>query len=147
MDDMIGYCGYNCGSCAARSEDPAVRQELVDGWRRIFGHQMYTADNVRCDGCRSDGRVADQKCQARPCARDKGVTSCAQCADFICDKMRHLIGGREGMLTFLHKNMKDISEEEYDLCVRQFEGMPNLIRALIREGKLPAWADPEKKNK
>jgi len=25
MTKMIGYCGYNCHSCAARSDDPAVR--------------------------------------------------------------------------------------------------------------------------
>ena len=28
MQEMIGYCGYNCHLCAARSEDPAVRQQL-----------------------------------------------------------------------------------------------------------------------
>lgn len=144
---MIGYCGYDCGSCAARSDDPAVRQKLVDGWRRIFGHQTYTAENVHCAGCRGEGRVADQKCQARPCAREKGVASCAQCPDFICDKVRQLLASREGMLIFLQKNMKNVSEDEYNLCVRQFESMPNLIKILVKEGKLPAWADPEKKNK
>jgi hypothetical protein len=58
MEEMIGYCGYNCHLCAARSDDPAVRQELVDGWRKYFGHEAYTAENVRCDGCLADGRVA-----------------------------------------------------------------------------------------
>jgi tRNA U38,U39,U40 pseudouridine synthase TruA len=41
MDEMIGYCGYNCHLCAARSDDPAVRQRLVDGWRKLFGHEDY----------------------------------------------------------------------------------------------------------
>ena len=50
-EEMIGYCGYSCHLCSARSDDPAVRQKLVDGWRRIFGHQQYTAENVKCDGC------------------------------------------------------------------------------------------------
>ncbi|MBN1661513.1 MAG: hypothetical protein JXA93_24180 [Anaerolineae bacterium] len=26
MFEVIGYCGYNCHLCAARSDDPAVRQ-------------------------------------------------------------------------------------------------------------------------
>ncbi len=26
VDKFIGYCGYNCHLCAARSEDIAVRQ-------------------------------------------------------------------------------------------------------------------------
>lgn len=72
MTEMIGYCGYNCQLCAARSDDPAVRQKMVDGWRKIFGHQNYTAENVKCDGCPSDGEVADKICKARPCAKEKG---------------------------------------------------------------------------
>jgi len=33
VTQMIGYCGYNCHLCATRSDDPAVRQKLVHGWR------------------------------------------------------------------------------------------------------------------
>ena len=39
MQEIIGYCGFSCHLCAARSDDPAVRQKLVDGWRRFFGHE------------------------------------------------------------------------------------------------------------
>ena len=35
VDKLIGYCGYNCHLCAARSEDIAVRQKMVDAWRNI----------------------------------------------------------------------------------------------------------------
>jgi len=139
MREMIGYCGYSCHLCAARSDDPAVRQRLVDGWRRIFGHQQYTVENVRCDGCLSDGRLADKECKARPCAIERGVTSCALCDDFVCDKVGHLLASREGMLIFLNRRLASVTEEEYDLCVRQFESMPNLIKVLARAAKLPAW--------
>ncbi len=40
MVEMIGYCGYNCHLCAARSDDPVGRQELVDRWRKAFGHEL-----------------------------------------------------------------------------------------------------------
>jgi hypothetical protein len=140
---MIGYCGYNCHLCAARSPDPAARQKLVDGWRKIFGHEHYTAENVKCDGCRSDGRLADKHCKARPCAIERGVESCAVCDDFMCDKMRHLICSREGLLVFMRERFADVSEEEYALCARQFESMPNLIKVLVKAGKLPAWAARE----
>jgi hypothetical protein len=138
-EKMVGYCGYSCHLCAARSDDPDVRQRLVDGWRRIFGHEHYTADNVRCDGCRSEGRVADQECRARPCARERGVTSCAECDEFPCDKMGHLMASREGLLIFCVLGKESLSQAEYNLCARQFESMPNLLRALVREGRLPAW--------
>ncbi len=143
MEEMIGYCGYSCHLCAARSDDPAVRQTLVDGWRKIFGHQNYTAENVRCDGCRSNGRLADKECKARPCAIEKGVKSCASCDEFICDKVRHLLGSREGMLVFHHARLASLTEEEYDLCMRQFDSMPNLIRLLVGAEKLPAWVKQE----
>jgi hypothetical protein len=139
MEEMIGYCGYNCHLCAARSNDPEVRQKLVDGWRKIFGHEMYTAENVRCDGCRADGRLADKQCKARPCAIEKGVENCAVCDEFICDKVKNLLGGREGLFTFLHSRLRDLTEEEYNLCMRQFESMPNLIKLMVKAGKLPTW--------
>jgi hypothetical protein len=139
MTEMIGYCGYNCHLCAARSDDPAVRQRLVEGWRKIFGHEHYTAENVKCTGCPSDGRVADQQCQARPCAKQKGVESCAYCDEFPCDKMKHLMASRDGMLIWCCPSMSSATEGEYDLCVRQFESMPNLVKALASAGKLPSW--------
>jgi len=143
MDKMIGYCGYNCHLCAARSDDPAERQKLVDGWRKIFGHEHYTAENVRCDGCRADGRLADKQCQARPCAIERGLESCALCDDFVCDKVGHLLASREGMLVYIHGRMADVSAEEYQRCARQFESMPNLIRIMVDAGKLPPWATSE----
>lgn len=139
---MIGYCGYDCALCAARSEDVEARQRLVDGWRRIFGHQNYTAENVRCDGCRGNGRIADTSCRARPCARERGVESCAQCDEFACEKMRHLMASREGLLVWCRPDDGPVSEEDYDLCMRQFVSMPNLMRALVRSGKLGAWTMP-----
>jgi len=139
MEKMIGYCGYNCHLCAARSDDPAVRQKLVDGWRKIFDHQNYTVENVRCDGCLSDGRLADKSCQARPCAKEKSVESCATCDEFPCDKMKHLMAGREGMLIGCYPRTSSVTEEEYNLCMRQFESMPNLLRMLAEVGKMPSW--------
>ena len=139
MTKMIGYCGYNCHLCAARSDDPAVRQKLVDGWRKIFGHQNYTAENVKCDGCPSDGKVADQVCKARPCAKQKGVKGCPYCDEFPCDKMKHLMGSRAGMLIWCYPRTSSVTEEEYDLCMRQFDSMPTLLDMLVDAGKLSEW--------
>jgi hypothetical protein len=139
MNETIGYCGYDCSLCAAQSDDPALRQGLVDCWRTYLGHEHYTAENVRCDGCRADDRIADKACQARPCARARGISSCALCDEFPCNKVSGLLCSREGLLVFAHKRLATISEDEYNLCLRQFESMPNLIRTLVQAGKLPAW--------
>ena len=139
MSEMIGYCGYRCHLCAARSDDPIVRQQLVDGWRKYFGHQNYTVDNVRCDGCLSDGRLADKSCKARPCAMEKGVKSCVDCAEFPCDKMKHLMASREGMLVFCYPRTAAITEQEYNLCMHQFDSMSGLLNSLSASGKMSSW--------
>jgi hypothetical protein len=139
MEEMISYCGYNCHLCAARSDDPEIRQRLVDGWRVIFGHEHYTAENVRCDGCRSGGRLADKACQARPCAIERGVESCAFCDEFVCDKVGHLLASREGMLIHCRPESGPVTQEMYDLCMRQFVSMPNIVRQLAEAGKLSEW--------
>jgi len=140
MREMIGYCGYRCHLCAARSKDPAIRQKMVDGWRKYFGHQKYTAENVQCDGCLSDGKLADKECKARPCTIEKGVSNCALCEEFPCDKVRHLFTTREGLLVFCFPKTSTLTEEEYNLCMRQFESMGVLIKILADNGKLGYWA-------
>ncbi len=139
MAEMISFCGYRCDLCAARSDDLQMRQRLVEGWQKYLGHEHYTAENVYCDGCRSNGLVADKACQARPCAIQRGVESCAECEDFVCEKVGHLLSERLGMMIFLHGRMRDITEEEYNLCIRQFESMPNMVKLLVKAGKLPDW--------
>lgn len=139
-DNMIGYCGYNCYLCAAQSEDRKLRQKLVDAWRKYLGHENYTAENVACEGCKSKGdKIADKICKARPCAQEKGLESCAQCHNFPCNKVKHLITTSIGMLTCRAPQFKDITEEEFNLCVQQWNSMPNLIRILVDEGKLPSF--------
>ena len=140
MKESIGYCGYNCHLCAARSEDREIRQQLVDGWKALFGHENYTAENVKCDGCRSNGTVADTHCVARPCAREKGLESCALCDEFPCKKVRHLMATGSGMLVHCYPRTAEITKEVYDLCMRQFDSIPNLIEIMKDAGKLPTWA-------
>lgn len=139
MDEMIGYCGYRCHLCAARSEDAEIRQKLVDGWRKYFGHEAYTAENVKCGGCKGEGPVADKVCRARPCAVEKGVESCALCDDFPCDKMKHLMASRPGLAIYLRSAVANMTKEEFDLCMRQFDSMPTLVDILIKAGKVPAF--------
>jgi hypothetical protein len=139
-ENMIGYCGYNCYLCAARSDDIKLREKLVNAWRKYLGHEMYTTENVACDGCKSKGnKVADKNCQARPCAREKGFESCAQCNEFPCNKLKNLLGSSVSMLTYGVGRFKDITEEEFDLAIQQWNSMPNLVKILVDEGRLPSF--------
>lgn len=140
---MIGYCGYNCHLCVARSENPAIRQKMVDGWRKIYGHEKYTAENVKCDGCLSIGKIADINCKARPCAREKGIKNCAYCDEFPCNKVKNLIASKDEMMVLGYPRTSSISEEEYNLCMKQFNSLPNLVNILINIGKLPSWLEKQ----
>ncbi|MCP4633450.1 MAG: DUF3795 domain-containing protein, partial [candidate division Zixibacteria bacterium] len=72
MTEILARCGYRCDLCAARSDDIKVRQKLVDGWKKYLNLQMYTAENVKCDGCYGE-RHADTGCPVRPCVIEKGI--------------------------------------------------------------------------
>jgi hypothetical protein len=142
MDDMLGYCGYDCGICPARSPDPAVRLKMVEGWTKFMGHTAYAKENVPaarpCCGCKGEGELADKNCQARPCAIEKGVSSCTECDEFPCKKVRHLIGDRDTGLLFFFRH-PDATRQDYEMCMRQFESAPNLIRLLLEQAKMPDW--------
>lgn len=96
---------------------------MVDGWKKYFGYDFYTAENVRCDGCLENGRLADKSCRARPCAVERNLENCAQCDDFICDKLKPLLCSKED----LKKRFGEIPEEDFNLCMRQFINMPVLL--------------------
>lgn len=139
MKEMHGFCGYRCHLCAARSPNKDTRQGLVDGWRKYFGHQDYTAENVQCDGCKGGGKLADKKCQANPCAQEKGVEFCMLCDEFPCQKMKHLMGSRMGLLLYCLPRTIEITEEDYNLCMTQFDSMPFIITTLVKSEKVRSW--------
>ena len=126
----LGRCGYRCDLCAARSDDAGLRQKMVDGWRKYWGHERYTAENVRCDGCLAQGRLADTNCEVRPCAIERNVPNCAYCEAFPCEKLKKLMSSPHFNLV----RFGEVPEEDYKLCLRQFDNVPELlaIRAEVR---------------
>ena len=96
---------------------------MVDLWRKYWGHEKYTAENVRCDGCMADGRLADKNCGVRPCVIAKGIPNCAHCDQAPCDKLRKLCSSPH----FNWVRFGDVPQEDYDLAMRQFDNVPELI--------------------
>ena len=45
----------------------------------------------------------------------------------------------KGMFVFGFKNFGKISKEEYHLCMRQWNSVPNLYNILLDVGRLPEW--------
>ncbi|MCK4413305.1 MAG: DUF3795 domain-containing protein [Candidatus Eisenbacteria sp.] len=95
------YCGLYCGLCASRRKisDHAdqFREDLQkEGYDRWYEHVPALRDTFRdfwkvlnhlaenpCPGCREGGGFPG--CRIRPCARERGFTTCIECDDYPCE--------------------------------------------------------------
>ncbi len=90
MKTQFAPCGIDCSVCdayiATQSQDSALKQKLVDGYKENMGKDITFAE-LDCDGCPSEGRHIGfcTVCGIRKCAFDKGYATCAECADFPCE--------------------------------------------------------------
>ncbi len=93
MEKMIAYCGLDCSACPALFASKRLsmdeRQKVADQWAKEFGAQI-TAAQVDCVGCtaREGVHVGHcSVCEMRQCGLAKGLTTCAECAEFACAKL------------------------------------------------------------
>jgi hypothetical protein len=99
MDKMIAYCGLICTECeaylATQSGDMAALERMATKAREEYGATTATAESVMCDGCLSTtGRLTGYcyECAVRACAMDRGMTNCAHCPEYACDKIESFFG-------------------------------------------------------
>jgi hypothetical protein len=89
VERIAAPCGLYCGACSilsgVRRGDMAFLDLAALGVAEYLGHPVKAAD-LRCEGCLSEVRAAPcRECAIRSCAISKGVTRCAECADFPCE--------------------------------------------------------------
>lgn len=81
---MAAVCGLWCGACflhQAGEEGGAA----LEAWARRLGQ---TPEETRCQGCRSVAVSAHcRTCYFRDCAAERGLTFCAECVEFPCDRL------------------------------------------------------------
>ncbi len=91
MEPILTRCGYRCDLCLAYRPNvevhPSNQQKLSDGWHRYFGFRI-APEKIICDGCMSENpELIDQACPVRPCVIEKGWANCAQCEQYVCEKI------------------------------------------------------------
>ena len=93
LNDLIAICGPSCAQCpayiATHTNNRAELHRIADEWTKSLG-RAYTADDIICDGCRvPGGRLTAYcaTCNIRVCAQEKGVITCAHCAECPCEKI------------------------------------------------------------
>jgi hypothetical protein len=106
MARIVAYCGLVCSECeaylATQADDRAALEQVAAKWREQFDLPEITADSILCDGCpgTNGGRRSGycDTCQLRACALERGVATCAHCADYACEKLEgffaHAAGAR-----------------------------------------------------
>lgn len=92
MTEILTRCGYRCDLCLAYKPNiekhPENRQALSDGWFQYFGFRV-PPENISCDGCmEKNPKLLDKDCPVRPCVIEKGLDNCAQCDEYICEKLQ-----------------------------------------------------------
>ncbi len=83
--NLAAVCGLFCPACTlfiGSSEDPKRLEPIA----RQYGKK---AEEIRCEGCRSDVRFLYCKtCKMDRCATEKGVEFCGSCKEYPCEEIR-----------------------------------------------------------
>ncbi|HDR06594.1 MAG TPA: DUF3795 domain-containing protein [Candidatus Coatesbacteria bacterium] len=99
MHTYGAYCGLDCDACPARTahvaDDLVKLEELARQAREEWGMAEATPDTVRCVGCYGD--PPDPllsycfECGVRACARERGLPTCAECPEYVCEQLKKII--------------------------------------------------------
>ena len=86
MDKLTACCGLDCEKCDARTatltNDDALRERTAALWSKLNGVTI-APEMINCTGCRTEGAktpFCDRLCPIRGCVREKGLDTCADCA-------------------------------------------------------------------
>ena len=127
MEPILTRCGYRCDLCLAYKpnieKNPANRQKLSDGWFKYFGFRL-PASEICCDGCMSDNpKLIDRSCPVRPCVIKRGLDNCAQCEQYVCEKLK------ERLVVFEEVKRRigaEIPDDDYVCFIKPYENKRRL---------------------
>jgi hypothetical protein len=127
MGSILTRCGYRCDLCLAYrpnvEKNPSNQQKLSDGWHKYFGFRI-PQEQVLCDGCMSDHpKLIDQACPVRPCAIEKGRDNCAQCEQYVCEKLKERLVMYEEVKNRIGA---EIPETDYLCFIQAYENKKRL---------------------
>jgi hypothetical protein len=90
---LFAFCGLDCAACPAFNASKRLsmeeRQKVADQWKKEFNTDLKATD-IDCVGCPVKEGVHVgycSMCQIRSCAEGRGLTTCAKCPDFGCEKL------------------------------------------------------------
>ena len=90
VEGNISFCGIDCNACpayiATQANDTKKLADVAKGWSSE--EFPLGPDDILCDGCHTE-RVTKfvPECTTRLCGLEKGVSNCAQCGEYVCEKL------------------------------------------------------------
>lgn len=97
MNELIAPCGIICTQCpafiATVEDDDIKREETAKKWSKECSAEIKKED-INCDGCLSNSNnlfIHCRVCEIRKCILEKGISSCAMCAQFACEKLNKFL--------------------------------------------------------
>ena len=98
---MLAPCGIDCAGCSAYKATMAVDEEMMQKVIETFGRGEGSFTDWVCLGCLhpETGLIANYcaGCGIRGCALEKGVASCAACAEYDgCEKLEAFFAEESG---------------------------------------------------
>ena len=127
MEPVLTRCGYRCDLCLAYrpnvTRNPAGQQKLSDGWFKYFGFRILPED-ICCDGCMADDlELIDKSCPVRPCVMEQGLDNCAQCEQYVCEKLAERLVIYEDVKLRINA---EVPEDDYQCFIRPYENKRRL---------------------
>ncbi|HNX38584.1 MAG TPA: DUF3795 domain-containing protein [Candidatus Cloacimonadota bacterium] len=101
MSKLISACGLDCFTCECReatlSGDLERKADIAVRWSKNYDASLTAAD-INCVGCTEEGThfAWCNNCPIRACAVSKGYKTCAECAEFPCEKSQFIIANVPG---------------------------------------------------
>ena len=92
---ILAYCGLECTECpaflATGTDDDTLRAKTAKRWSSK--EWTVAPAEVNCLGCTAETGHFKwcARCEVRGCAVEKGVATCAGCADYGCDTLEALL--------------------------------------------------------
>ena len=116
MNKLIACCGLDCETCDARiatiTDDNALREKTAALWSKLNGVPI-TPEMMNCTGCRVEGAktpFCDNLCPIHNCVREKGLDTCADCAQMDgCQTLGRIAANNPPL-----ENLKRLREPEQD---------------------------------
>jgi len=101
---MIAPCGFRCDQCLAFVANAKTHADRVRGsaaWAKFY-HLQVAPQHMQCHGC-AGGRVEglkfpDPKCEIRGCVSERGLESCADCAEYPCETLESRMRSCDGVV-------------------------------------------------